>query len=121
MKLPRLDLESMLLLIALGTCVLGVTQLVHPTSISKSIDVVIIVAYGELCANFCAKDGSHAVAKPAVFSLCCGVQSAAIWIHHWGIIWVAVFAAFSVFGVYSALMEHRELKEKTTRQAGGWG
>jgi hypothetical protein len=113
MKLPRLDLELPLLLIALATCVLGVMQLVHPVSIiPKSIDVVIIVLYGELCVIFCAEDGSHAVARPAVLSLCFGVQSVAIWIYQWNLFWVALSAAFSIFGVYSALTKHRKLKQK---------
>ena len=78
-KLALLDLESRVLLIAIGTCIGSciwrVLQLIHPVLVPNLVGVVCVLGIGTLLAISCSRKGSHAVARSAVLSACFGAFS----------------------------------------------
>jgi len=72
-----MDLESKLLLVAIGTCIWGAVQIMHPELMPNLVSAVTVVMLGEAFALWCSDDGPHAVARLAVLSVCFGTQSVA--------------------------------------------
>jgi hypothetical protein len=78
-KMQKLDLESKLLVTAIGTCIgsciWGALYLIHPVSVPNLVGAICVVAIGTLITMWCSSKGIHATARSAVLSACFGAFS----------------------------------------------
>lgn len=112
MRFARLDLESKLLFVAIGTCIWGAVQLVRPVSAPHWVCVISVVAIGALLATLCSANGPHAVARFGVLAVCFGTASLVSLFEAKDYIWVSVFALFAVSFAGSAFVRSRETKRE---------
>jgi hypothetical protein len=75
-KLALLDLESKILLLAvgicIGSCIWGAAQSVHSVSAPNLVGEFCVVAIGILLTTWCSSKGLHAIARAAMLSVCFG-------------------------------------------------
>ncbi|MGO9316975.1 MAG: LON peptidase substrate-binding domain-containing protein [Terracidiphilus sp.] len=113
MMRSHFDLESKLLLAAIGTCILGAMLLIRPELKPISVSTITIVVIGEILALWCSDNGPHAVTKLAVLSVCFATQSAAFIIRDRHFMLSAFFAVVAVYCIWSAFGKVRKIKQES--------
>lgn len=111
MKLPRLDLESKLLLVATGACVWAPVRLICMRGLTNQDDLFLLIGLGGILATLCETNGRHAVGRLAVISTCFAMAAAVVLIAHMEVILVLAWGAGAVAFAVSAI----EMFRKTRR------
>jgi hypothetical protein len=119
MNLDRFNLESKLLLVAIGTCLWAAAGLILPGLIPNQMSAINIVTIGLLLTLWCSGKGRHAVIRTAILAVGFGVDCAAFLLSSKNLFLAALCAALSLICVCGALAQYvkarREAKIQCTR------